>query len=155
MQLLSSAPAPAPSSPPSGGVNSNKRPATDGPGFIFLQDDYCRMKRCRYQQDPADLAVPVAGSTVDSRHGSASSGIAKSTAGGTGGNRNALGGQRNGSDGTRNVPTSRVSSTRTGGSSRAIAAWPGNHGGGGGRGGTRGGGGSNGGGGTASMSSSG
>ena len=51
------------------------------------------MKRCRYRHDPADLAAPVAGSTGDNRHGSASTE-------GIGGNRNGLGGQRNGSDGT-------------------------------------------------------
>ena len=126
-----------PSSTPSGGVDSNKRPAADGPCFIFLQHGYCRVKRYRY------------------RHGSASSGIAKPTAGGTGGNRNALGSQRNGPDGTRNGSTSRMGDAGTVGSSRVIVAWRGNRGGGGGCGGTRGGGGSSGGGVTASMSSSG
>ena len=64
-----------PSSTPSGGVDSNKRNAAYGPGFIFLQDDYCTVKRCRYRHDPADLAAPLAGSTSDNSHGSASSGI--------------------------------------------------------------------------------
>ena len=146
-------PAPAPSSTPSGDVDSNKRPAA-GPCFIFLQHGYCRVKRCRYRHDPANLAAPVAGSTGNNHHGSASSGIAKPTAGDTGGNINALGGQRNGSDGTRTGSTSRVGNAGTDGSSRAIVSWRGNRGGGGGRGGRRGGGGSIGGGGTASMSSS-
>ena len=155
MQPFSPALASAPSSTPSGGVNSNKRPAADGPCFIFLQHGYCRVKRCRYRHDPADLAAPVAGSTGDNHHGSASSSTAKSTAGGTGGNRNALGGQRNGSDGTRNCLTSRVGNAGTDGSSQAIVAWRANRGGGGGRGGTRGDGGSSSGDGSASMSSSG
>ena len=148
MQPLSPAPAPAPSPTPSGGVDSNKRLATNGPCFIFLQHSYCRVKSCRYRHDPDDLAAPVAKSTGDNRHGSASSGVAKPATGGTGGNRNGLGGQLNGS-------TSRVGNAETDSSSRAIVAWRGNRHGGGGHGGTRGGGGSSGGGGTASMSSSG
>ena len=156
MQPLSPAPSPAPSSTPSGGVDFNKRNAAVGPCFIFLKKHgYCRVKRCRYRHDPADLAAPVAESMGDNRHSSASRGIAKPTTGGTGDNRNALGGPHNGSDGTRNGSTSRVGNAGTNSSSRAVVAWRGNCGGGGGRGGTRGGGGSSGGGGTASMSSSG
>ena len=112
------------------------------------------MKRCRYRHDPADLAAPVAGSTGNNHHGSAKSGIAKPTAGGTGGNINALGGQRNDSDGTRNGSTSRVGNAGTEGSSRAIVSWRGNRGGGGVHCGRKGGGGSSDGGGTASTSSS-
>ena len=132
MQPLSLVPAPAPSSTPSGGVDSNKRPAANGPCFMFLQHGYCRVKRCiRYRHDPADLAAPEAGRTGDHRHGWASSGIAKPTAGGTGGNGNALGGQRNGldgtrngSNGTRNGSTSRVANTGTDGSSgNCCMAW--------------------------------
>ena len=106
---------------------------------------YCRVERCRYRHDPADLAAPVAGSTGDNRHGSASSGISKLTAGGTGGNRKALGGQRHSSDGTRDGSASRVGNAGTDGSSRVIVASRDKRGGGGGCGGTRGGGGSSGG----------
>ena len=113
------------------------------------------MKRCRYHHNPADLAAPVAGSTGNNWHGSASSGIAKPTAGGTGGNRNGLGGQRNGSDAPRNGSTSRMGNVGTDSSSRKLVGWRGNRGDGGGRSGTRGGGGSSGGGGIAKMSSSG
>ena len=45
LQPLSSVPAPAPCSGPSGGVDSNKHLTTDGPFFIYLQHGYCRMKR--------------------------------------------------------------------------------------------------------------
>ena len=69
IQPVSPVPAPAPSSTPSGGIDSNKRPA--GPCFIFLQHGYCRVKRCRYRHDLADLAAPVAGSTGNNHHGSA------------------------------------------------------------------------------------
>ena len=155
MQPLSPAPAPASSPTPSGGVDSNKRPAADGPCFMLLQHVYYRVKRHRYHHDPSDLAAPVGGSTGDNRHGLASSGIAKPTAGGTDGNHNALGGQRNGSDGTRNGLTLRVGNAGTDSSSRVTVAWHDNRGGGGGHGGTRGGSGSSGRGGTASMSSSG
>ena len=148
IQPLSPAPAPTLSSTPSGGVDSNKRPATDGPCFIFLQNDCCRVKRCRYRHEPADLAAPVIGSTGGNRYGSASSDITKPAARGTGGNYKGLGGQRNGSDGTRNGSTSRVGNAGTASSSRAVVAWRGNRGGGRG-------GGSCGGGGTVSMSSSG
>ena len=120
IQPVSPVPVPAPSSTSSGGVDSNKHPAADGPCFIFLQHGYCRLKRCRCRHDPADLATPVAGSMGNNHHGSASSGIAKPTAGGTGGNINALGGQRNGLDSTRNGSTSRVGNAGTEGSSRAI-----------------------------------
>ena len=148
MQLLSPAPAPAPSSTPNGGIDSNKRPDADGPYFIVFQHRYSRVKRCRYRDDPVSLPAPVAGNMGDSRHGSASSGIAKPAAGGTDRNRNGLGGQSNGSDSTRNDSTSRVGNAGTDSSSRAVVAWRGNCGGGGGHGG-----GSSGGDGTASMSS--
>ena len=115
MQPLSPAPAPNPSPPPSGGVDSNKLPAADSHCFIYLQNGYSRVKPCRYRHDPADLAVPAAGSTGDYRHGSASSGIAKPAAGGTGG-------QCNGSDGTHNGSTSRVINAGTDSSSRAVVA---------------------------------
>ena len=74
IQPVSPVPVPAPSSTPSGGVDSNKRPAADGPCFIFLQHGYCRVKGCRYRHDPANFAPPVAGSTGKNHHGSASSG---------------------------------------------------------------------------------
>ena len=155
MQPLSPAPVPAPLSASSGGVDFNKRPAADGPCFIFLQHNCWGMKRCRYHHDSSDLTTPVAGSMGDNRHGSAWNGIAKPVTGGTCGNRNGLVGQCNGSDGIRNGSALRVGNTKTGRSSRSIVAWRGNRGGGGGHGGTRGGGGSSGGCGIASMSSSG
>ena len=133
LQPSSPVPAPTPSLTPSGGVDFNKRPAADSLCFMYLQHSYLR---CRH--DPAYLAAPAAASTGDNRHGSASSGMAKSATGGTGGNRNGLGGQRNGSDSTRIGSTSRVDNAWTRSSSRAIVAWRGSRGGGGGRGGTRG-----------------
>ena len=155
MQPVAPAPAPIPSSTLSGGVDSNKRTATDGPCLIFLQHEHFRMKRYKYHHDPANLAAPVAGSTSGNHHGSVSSSIAKPAAGGTGCNRNGLGDQRNGSDGTRNGSISRVGNAGTDSSSRSIVAWRGNRGGGGGRGDIKGGGSSSGGGVTANMSSSG
>ena len=65
VQPVSPVPAPAPSSTPSGGIDSKKRPA--GPCFIFLQHGYCRVKR----HDLTDLAAPVAGSTGNNHYGSA------------------------------------------------------------------------------------
>ena len=155
MQPLSPAPGPAPPSRLSVGVDSDKRPAPNGPCFIYLQHGYCRVKRCIYRHDPADLVAPAARSTGDSHHGSAWGGIAKPTAVGTGGNRNGLGGQLNGSDGTSNGSTSRAGNVGTDSSSRAVFAWRGSRGDGGGHGGTKGGSGSTDGDGSATTSSSG
>ena len=148
MQPFSRTLAPAPSSTPIGGVDSNKRPVADGSCFILLWHGYYRVKRCRYHHDPADLAAPMAGSTGDNRHDSVSSGITKLAAGGTDGNRNGLGCERNGSDGSRNDSTSRVGNVGTDRFSRVVVGWCDDRGGAGGRGGTSGGDGSSGGGGT-------
>ena len=96
MKPLSPTPAPAQSSISSGGIDSNKRSAVDGPCFTYLKHDCFRVKRFRYRNDPADLTAPAAKSKGNKHHSSASSGIAKPAAGGTGGNRNGLRGQRNG-----------------------------------------------------------
>ena len=45
LQPLSSVPAPAPFSRPSGGVDSNKHPTTDGPCLIYLKHGYSRVRR--------------------------------------------------------------------------------------------------------------
>ena len=141
MKSLSPTPTPAPSSTPSDGIDSNKHPAADGPRFNNLQHGYCRVKRCRYCHDPADLTAPAAGSTGDKLHGSALSCISKPAAGVTGTNRNGS--------------TSRMSNVGTDSSQRAIIAWCGSGGGGGGHDSARGSGGSSGRGGTGSTSSSG
>ena len=146
-QLMSPTPARTPSSTPNGGIDSNKRPAAEGSCLIFLQHGYCRVKRCGYCHDPTDLAAPVARSTGDNRHGSASSEIAKSAARRTSGNRNGLGGQRNGSTSrvshAEMVSSSRVCCTTSQTWQRRRPRWH------------KGGSGSSGGGGTASTSSSG
>ena len=80
------------------------------------------MGRCKYRHDPPDFDAPVAGSADDNRDDSASSGIAKPAAEGTGCNRNGLGSQRNGSDGTSDGSPSRVGNAGTESSSRAIIA---------------------------------
>ena len=155
MQPLPQAYTPAPSSSPSGSVDSNKHPAADGPCFIYMQQRYSRVKHCRYRANPADLAAPAAESIDDDHYSSTSSAITKQATERTGGNRNGLDGQCDGSDDPCSGSALRVGNVGTDRPLRKNVAWRGSRGGGGSRGGARGDGGSSGGGGTARASSSG